>query len=284
MKKLVLFLSLVSLSAVSQAQRSAVFKHQVLSGHTYVLTKKENFELDVNPRDLTRDTTKVLKTIEVRSATESGSSVKTAQAVALQNLPFTATLNSYTNKTTVNGAIYLTPLNSDAIGKTVNGQIDAALKMDIDTVAATEVVKTVASTVIGNMPAQIKFPDKKMNLGDAFTQEESLTNLNIPGFDAGGTEYPMKVTYKLTAIKDNLAYFDLSSTFDVDIKKDIKGHTVAMKSKGSGEGKMVFDMGNEFPQSITSNFIMAVDVDNSPMKLAMKITITKDQHYAMNAN
>jgi hypothetical protein len=285
MKKLALFLSLVSLSAISQAQKSIIFKHKILPNHTYTFTRTDGFDMDATPRDTSaKDTgTNVIKSIQLKSIMQSGSTAKTTVANSSRQIPVTMTCTKSSTKITFNGNVYPTPESNPGEGESLSGLIDPQFNVHVDTTTATADIKAAAQAAIGDIPTQIKFPDTEMKIGDTFTEDESITNLDIPGFDKT-KEYMMKVTYKLTAIKDNLGYFDTSSTFDMNVNQDVMGHHIAMTSKGSGNGKMIFDIAKAFPQSITRDFTMTVDVENKPMKLGMKVKISRDEKVAVSAN
>jgi len=287
MKKITILAILLSLSAVIKAQKAVLFKHKILPNHTYVLADKQGFDLDVTPRDTAtvKDTTNknIVKTVQMRSLMESGVAIKTTQATGSQNIPVMLTCNKMSSKMTVNGADYPIPPNNPAVGQSSNGQIDAELKMLVDTTVATQEVKQAVNAAIGAMPKKIKFPDKKMKIGDSFMQEEVITSFDIPGLDPN-KEYTMKVTYKLTAIKDNLAYFDTQSEFEMNFNTEIKSHTIGIKCKGSEAGKMVFDVKKAFPQSVTSDTNMVVNIDSDKTKVDMQAKISRDQQFIVSAN
>lgn len=287
MKKITILAVILSLSAIVKAQKSILFKHKVLPNHTYVLADKQGFDLDVTPQvaDSIKDTTNknIVKTVQMRSLMESGASVKTAQATGSQNIPVMLTCNKMSSKMTVNGAEYPIPPNNPAVGQSSNGQINAELKMLVDTTVATQEVKQAVNAAIGAMPQKIKFPDKKMKIGDTFMQEEVIANFDIPGFDPT-KEHTMKVTYKLTAIKASLAYFDTQSEFEMNFNTETKGHTINVKCKGNESGKMVFDVTKAFPQSVTSATDMFIYIVSDKNKVDMKAKISRNQEYIVSAN
>lgn len=289
MKKPTILLALVLLSVATQAQKAQLFKHQILPNHTYTLISKQGFDIDMTPIDSVSlaKTSKpgAMKSVQLRSMMESGASVKTAQATASKNIPLTMTCNSIATKANVNGQEYPVPPNNPAVGQTVNGQVDAAGNITVDTTTAADAVKAAARSAIGDIPKQIKFPDKKLKIGDTFTQEESIYDLNLPmGFD-NTQEYMMKVVYTLTGIKDKLAYFDTKMELNMDYSKEAKGKHVTFKGTGTGSGKMVFNIVNEYPQSVNRDLNMAINVDaGKDMKMDIKVRLSRDEQYMVAAN
>ena len=84
-----------------------------------------------------------------------------------------------------------------------------------------------------------------LKIGDSFTQEVPM-NLPVAG---NNVQMVIKMIYKLTEIKDNMAYFNLIETAEVNLS--IKGNNLDMV--GQGDGKMVFDIAQNYAPDITSN-------------------------------
>jgi hypothetical protein len=122
-----------------------------------------------------------------------------------------------------------------------------------------------------------------MKIGDAFTQEEPLTLLDIPGINLN-KDYTMKVTYKLTAIKDNMAYFDISSVFNMDINTQAtNGHKVTGKGRGSGTGKMVFNIAKDFPESVTNDKTYTLGLESTLTKVDVNVKMNSENEYDLSA-
>jgi hypothetical protein len=70
-------------------------------------------------------------------------------------------------------------------------------------------------------------------------------------FPVAGNNIQMtiKMVYKLAEIKSNIAYFDLIE--NLEAKLSIKGGNLDMV--GQGDGKMVFDVAQNYAPNITSN-------------------------------
>lgn len=104
------------------------------------------------------------------------------------------------------------------------------------------------------MAEQLKFPDKEMKVGDTFTQEANLNTLDMPDFGID-TDYPMQVTYKLIAAKDNLAFFDTTSEFNLNVIKEVQGKTVNINGKANGSGKIAvkFNINTDAKYVVNSN-------------------------------
>ncbi|MGV8877538.1 MAG: hypothetical protein ACOH2A_00775 [Sphingobacteriaceae bacterium] len=223
-----------------------------------------------------------INTINMVVDTEQGTTVKTG-AVAAGSFPITILGGQFSIKTTLNGTIAPGPEKNLLEGMTVNGKIDAAGKLFLDTATAASELKPVIGMLTSGMPKQLKFPDKLMKLGDTFTLEDDQTNMNLPDFGVD-MDYPTKVTYKLTAVKDNLAYFDIMSEFKININKEVQSKTVNINGKGSGNDKMEFFIDKGYPKSIVNNVDYALDMTGPNMKVAVKWNLSTDGKYVVNGN
>jgi hypothetical protein len=298
MKKITILSVLLSLSAVTYAQRSALFKFKYSPGRTYTMNSKMDMATEMA---LKSDTTN-----EITSTSGSklqvhmdinelmGASAKTAKATA-QSLPFTLSCNNYSisQKVNMNGKEYNLTSDKSIRGKTVNGAIDKNGRMVTDTVVngvhLSDTVKSGLKGLLREMrPQTMNFPDKQMKIGDTFTQDEPMTDINMP--DLGITKaVNAKVTYKLTAIKGNLAYFDIASTFNMDINEHDTKRTITGKGDGSGTGKMIYNIADNYPQSKVNDINIAFNIEGhsikpSSLKASMKIKKRTAVEYLVSAN
>ncbi|HTH83582.1 MAG TPA: hypothetical protein VL490_11640 [Mucilaginibacter sp.] len=134
---------------------------------------------------------------------------------------------------------------------------------------AKETTKIGLVQMMNHMQDQIKFPTKALVVGESFTQDAPI---NMPtGHMNMGVK--AKTTYKLTAVKGNLAFFDtkVDMAFGGDIAKTGK----TMTGNGTGSGKMVYNIAeNNF---ITLNNILdmkySMEMPGKPMEVKMKMVM-----------
>ena len=98
---------------------------------------------------------------------------------------------------------------------------------------------------------QIKFPDKPLKPGDTFTQGMPFT---IPMKGMGDSKIDISVTYKLISIAGDKAYFDMVE--NININAQIKKATTSIT--GTGTGKMVYSVKDNFPISSSSVLNMKI--------------------------
>jgi hypothetical protein len=298
MKKITILSVLLSLSALTYAQRSALFKFKYAPGRTYTMNSKMDMATDMALKsDSTNEITntsgsKFQAHMDINELM--GASAKTAKAIA-QSLPFTLSCNNYSisQKVNINGKENTLGGNNEIVGQTVNGAIDKNGRMVTDTVVngvhLSAAVKSGSTALLHEMrPQTMNFPDKQMKIGDTFTQEEPMTDINMP--DMGITKkVNVKVTYKLTAIKGNLAYFDTASTFNMDINEHDTKRTITGKGDGSGTGKMIYNIADNYPQSKINDINIAINIEGhsikpSTLKATMKIKKSTAIEYLVSAN
>ena len=285
MHKTSVLIVFVLLSAITKAQKPLLFEFKYLPGQTYEISSKEKMTAKIAVQDQTVNAEKEIDTINTLNMivdTEQSKTVKTG-AMASGSFPITIFGGQFSMKTTLNGTEAPGPKNNFLQGVTVNGKIKTDGELFLDTANAATEVKSATGTLTGGIPKQLKFPDKSMQLGDTFTQDENQTNMNLPDFGVD-MDYPTKVTYKLTAVKDNLAYFDIISEFKININKDVQGKTVNINGKGSGTGKMEFFIDKGYPKSTVNNVNYLLDMTGPNTKIAVKWNLTTDKKYVVNDN
>lgn len=287
MRKINLLIVFLLLSAITKAQKPVLFKFKYLPAHTYGITTKDGVNAKIGVQNLAADAEKkadtTTTTINMVINTEWGTTVKT-DAAAAGSFPVTILGNQFSMKTTLNGTeAPLAPELALLQGLAVKGKMDPDGKMVLDTAAAENKVKLVVGMLTSGMPKQLIFPDKPMMIGDTFSRESNLTAMNMPdfGFDM---DYPTKVTYKLTAAKDNLAYFDMTSEFKMSVDKEAQGKTVHVNGKGMGTGKMEFYIDKGYPKSTVNNVDYVLELTGPNTKAVMRWNMSTDAKYDVNKN
>lgn len=126
-------------------------------------------------------------------------------------------------------------------------------------------LKTVQATL-----AQIIIPEQKVKVGQTFTLN---TPLSIPVGPAM-MNINDAATYKLIKVEGTKAYFDVSHIYIIDT--DVSGQPI--KGSGSGTGKLVHDLANNYilNQDITMSMQMGFDTNGITMDIKSATTITMD--------
>jgi hypothetical protein len=287
MKKITYLIVLCLLSAGASAQQAIKFKYGYMPKQTYTLNTKTNMDMEMTMGGDSATVAKLAaggmkQPMLMKMEMASEVAIKTEATTPAKTIPFTMTYNNIVMKTVVNGVETPTAKNP-LLDQVIKGAIDAESKLHIDTIMGTvvnEQMKAAMTKMINSMQAQIKFPEKPLAVGETFTNDIPMS---IPA--AGiNMDFKLKTTYALTAIKDNLAYFDTMAYFDMDLNTQTNGVTVNGKGTGGGPGKMVFNIKNNFPQSMIGDIDMNFNVDAKPMKIGMKIKAKSDVQYVMTAN
>jgi hypothetical protein len=127
--------------------------------------------------------------------------------------------------------------------------LDSIVANGLDEEFKNTFLKTMQSTF-----SQLSFPEKQVKVGESFSIETPLT---IPIADVT-IEMTITTNYKLLSITDGVADFKISQVYTM--KTLISKYTI--KAKGSGKGKLLYDVAN--------NFYMKYEVDTE-MEMNMKI-------------
>ncbi len=112
-------------------------------------------------------------------------------------------------------------------------KLDSIVSKDLDSNFKKELLQTMQSAF-----AQISFPVKTLKIGENFSQEMPLS-LPVLG---NTIEMTIQTNYKLISIENNLGYFEVSQIYTM--KSNISKNDIV--ATGSGEGKIVYDIKNNF--------------------------------------
>lgn len=286
MRKLTLLVILVSLSAITKAQKSVLFKFKYLPKHTYGITTKTDIDVQIalpeGNANLEKNIDTATTNLNMKISNELSASIKTNE-IKEKNLQVTILGHSFSSKATLNGVEPPNSGTNPVSGLTVNGEIDTEGKLSVDTAEATNEIKSATRLITNEMPKQAKFLDKQISIGDTFTQVGNLNALDLPNFGID-IDYPIKTTYKFIAVKDSLAYFDTTSEYDLNISKETQGKTANISGKGNGAGKMIFNIVKGYPQSEVNNIDYVLEMEVPTMKVAIKFSINTDERFTVTSN
>lgn len=279
MKKITYIIALACLSLAVKAQVPVVFKLKFLPDHEYNGTMKMAIDMQMNGMPLPAKTTKTKAKAKPTAKPHAMSTkmemtmkmdIKTGAVVPANIFPVTVKYDNLSIKVTLNNKEMPSPKNP-LIGQVVYGNSDLDGKFQIDSISGmgtNEQMKGLMTQMVNKLQGQVKFPDHPLAIGESFTQEMPV---NIP---AGGMNLDMtaKITYKLTDIKANLAYFDTKMT--MSFGGDMQKNNLKMNGTGSGNGKMVYNIGESYFNSMTQNMDLSYNMtmgDKGTMGAKMKM-------------
>jgi hypothetical protein len=250
-KTLLLALMCLSLTQL-KAQKGVVFKIKYLPNHNYQSTISADVKLNVN---VTGDQ-QIIDKLKEQGITQPvnadlsiglGGFLKTGALGADNSIPMNMDYKLSNISITANGKQIPIPPKATEKDIKLSGHISQDWKLNIDSAdgkAVSDTAQKKMQQMMNMVQKQIQFPDKPLKPGDTFTQGSPMTipldktgNNNIQ-IDAG-------VTYKLVSISDGKAYFDMIPNFKMNFQ--IKNVTVDMS--GTGTGKMVYSIKDNFPLS-----------------------------------
>ncbi len=283
MPKICLLIVLALLSAIAKAQKPILFKIKYLPAHSYDIVSKDSMDLKVILIDQSVGAEKTADMTDhpliMVVTTEWGTTLK-ADAMASGKLPVRLIGRKFSTKTTLNGAEAPIPAMPTVEGIMVNGKINPSGKLSLNTATAANDVKNAVSLLIGGMPKHLNFPDQPMKVGDTFSQDEDMNAMNMPDFGVD-VNYPTKVTYKLIAIKGNLAYFDITSAFSLNVEKKAQGKIVKLTGTGTGTGKMEYFIDKSYPKSTVNATEYMLEITGPSTKGNLKWIISKESKYVV---
>ncbi len=160
----------------------------------------------------------------------------------------------------------------------VVGHVSEDWKIQIDSAEGKKVTDSTEKKMKQMMnlfQKQIQFPDKALKPGDTFTQGSPM---DIPITQGQSIHIDAGMTYKLVSISDGKAYFDLTPNFSMNLQ--IK--TVSINVSGTGTGKMVYDIKNNFPLSKEGTLNMKIKETSDKLNVDATAVITTKYTAAIN--
>jgi hypothetical protein len=248
-----------------KAQKAIVFKMHMLAGHNYSSTNMMTMEVKIEDQDskksdenFSHDTGQLApppisfgkaNKLLIKRACDAKTGKDNYHHVfpIIVNIRPTIIEERYNDK--------LLSIDTTAGLTRIYGTNSLEEFIDVDSVGNGKIVdknqKNETKRTIFNIIGKVDFPDKPLNVGDTFTKE---TPLNVPFYGITAEKF-VSVTYKLTKIEHNLAYFELTEFISSsDVGK------VKMDVTGGGYGKMVYDINEHYVINSHSSLNLAVTI------------------------
>lgn len=152
-------------------------------------------------------------------------------------------------------------------GTLIYGKASTSTMPTLDSIVSKDMNESFKKTflqTIQSMFSQIALPEKKMKVGESFSQ---VTPLTIP---MAGTSIEMEITtiYKLISMTNEIANFDVDQKYVAKIAfEEGKFNVVA---DGSGKGKLLYDIPNHFATKFTLDIGLSFEVKQDLFSLKLK--------------
>lgn len=239
-----------------KAQTGIVFKIKYLPEHSYKSTTviDMNMEMDFSGDEKKLEELKaggILSHTIMTNSTSTGINIQTGKVGKEDVFPLVMRYTETVSKNSVNGeetGSTTNPLH----GRTVYGKCTTSGQIQIDSLSGETVnenVKTHLLATLSKMINAVHFPEKPLSIGEIFTQDVPL-NLPLGGKDI---QVVVKIIYKLIAVDNNIAYFDLNQSVVFDLSTQENNVGMTGKGNGNGDGKLVYNIDQKFPTTIKSN-------------------------------
>jgi hypothetical protein len=262
MRKVVLLALMCLPLSQLKAQNGVVFKIKYLPNHNYQSTISADVKINATVTgdqqiiDKLKDQG-ITQPINADLSIGLGGFIKTGALGADNSMPMNMDYKISNISVTANGKQVPIPPKATEKDIKMSGHISQDWKLNIDSAdgkAVTDTAQKKMQQMMSMIQKQIQFPDKPLKPGDTFTQgapmsvplDKNGNNINI---DAG-------VTYKLVSISDGKAYFDMIPNFKM--KFQIKN--ISVDASGTGTGKMVYSIKDNFPLSKEGNINIKLKV------------------------
>ena len=250
MKKIgLLALMCFSLTQV-KAQNGVVLKVKYLPNHNYQTSVNIDVKFNVN---LTGDqqlldklnSQGITNPVNANLSVGLNGDTKTGAMGADKTFPLTMDYKISNISVSANGKDLPIPPKVTEKDLKVVGHVSQDWKLHLDSAEGKKIVDSTEKKMQQMMDLfqkQVQFPEKPLKPGDTFTQGSPM---DIPVAQGQSMHIDAGITYKLVSISDGKAYFDMVPNFSMNFQ--IK--TIIINVSGTGTGKMVYDVKNNFPLS-----------------------------------
>lgn len=249
-KNIYLVFFLIILSYSSYSQDSILFHSNYLPQHIYNNTDTQKFHLEMTYSG--NDT--ILNKLKEKGITNP---VITNREMNFKTITSTGYLNAE-NKIPVQLEFIMSddqdgnsmiPEGTKMFGFVLPYKLPVFDSIALDNMG--EEAKTAFLKRYRNFLSQVSIPDKKMIVGDQFTQTTPI-NLPLGPFNLGMI---FSITYKLVGVTENTADFNLAMKFSINMNNEEFDAT----GGGEGNGVMVFDRINQYPLKYELHYKMDVN-------------------------
>lgn len=259
MKKLLLTLAILLSFIGLKAQESVLFKIKYLPNNFYESTINTNMNMEMNflgdSASLKKIKDKGIKLpMIISSVTNMDFSIKTGELKNDKSYDVEIAYKDINSKQTVNGT-EKEPQANPLKGETIFGNYTSDGKIHVNSMSGGSLddqVRQQLEEMMENLVNQIKFPDQPMKIGDTFNQEIPFV-LPVVGENLRAT---IKIKYKLTKIENDLAYFDLDESMDLNLSKQKDSQTITVNGNGIGNGNLTYNTKKNYASVRNATLIM----------------------------
>ncbi|TPG41624.1 hypothetical protein [Flavobacterium pectinovorum] len=197
---------------------------------------------------------------------------KTGKTAKDGNFPVTIEFNKSTNSENKiiipDGTILYGIASTSTMPK-----LDSIISKDLD-----ESFKSTLLSTIQSMFSQIALPEKKMKIGESFSQE---TPLKIP---IAGLSMDMQITtiYKLISVTNQTANFDIDQKYVLDVAMLDGKYNI--NAEGGGNGKLLYDIPNHFATQFKLDIGLTFDLKQETFGLKVKSNSNFNQTIHISKN
>jgi hypothetical protein len=284
MKRVYLSILLVLSLTQLKAQKGVVFKIKYLPNRNYqsTISADVKFNVAVAGDQQIIDKLKsqgITQPVNADLSIALGGVMKTGALGADKSIPVNMDYKLSDISVTANGKQMPIPPKATEKDIKMVGHISQDWKLEIDSAdgkAVADTAKQKMQQMMSMIQKQIQFPDKPLKPGDTFTQGSPMT---IP-LDKKGNDVKVNagITYKLVRVLNGKAYFDMIPNFSLSFQiKDI-----AVDMSGTGTGKMVYSIKDNFPLSKEGNINMKIKVTSPKINVDGTAALTSKYDVTIN--
>jgi hypothetical protein len=137
----------------------------------------------------------------------------------------------------------------------------------------TDDMKAKLKNIIEKLTQTISFPDRKLKIGDSFT---NAAPIDMPVAGGSSINAEAKYTYILKDIKGDNAFFDTETELLMNNSE------TKMKASGAGKGKMIFNIKNNMTSESNNEMTMEMAMDSGNTKILLSCVFKNSNKVIFN--
>jgi hypothetical protein len=269
MKKNLITVALMAFSCSVFAQDGTVFRLGFLPNHNYKTSTVMDMNMTLNmfgtPQEMAKAKAQGFP-MTMNMVNNVDCTIATGQKAADESFPTQFKYNNLTTSVTVNGKEVQHVTNPLANQK-IYGKYDKAGTLSLDSISGKTLddqSKAMLMNMLQQLVSKVKFPQKPVKVGETFDQ---VVPVSLP-VNQMQMQINMKMTYKLTKIEGDQAFFDIveAGLFKANIGKE----NMDMTGNLSGTGSMIFGINENYPLSYKTGMQMTYNIRRNQKQVVMK--------------
>lgn len=142
--------------------------------------------------------------------------------------------------------------NSNLPHSKLYGKVSYDIQFTVDSFSSNLLGDTMSQKILVSYAEAIRksfdFPKKTLKINDTFSVKAPV---DIPMGEMGNVRAHIRTYYRLVAVRDHIAYFNITTRMQMNMNEETKTSGLEMNAEGEGGGTMEYNIAQKLPTKIT---------------------------------